>query len=229
MTAPCPTCGTPLADTWTWCQNCTPAGDGAPAVALRPLKGLATAIYGAVAVAVLGRVLTTAVLGYQGYVVDTAWPGMSGLWLLTIVDTVSNIGLLVGLVCAIVWTHRARTNLDRIPDARPQRASWWAVGGWLIPFANLVMPAMTLTDIARNSPPAEHSRARPVPPGLIVGWAVAFGLSFCRIQGLVSMPIPFYQRLFISSLAETVLLAVSGVLFVLIIRGITAAQAGRRP
>ncbi|GIG58415.1 hypothetical protein Lfu02_27870 [Longispora fulva] len=56
----CPTCDTPLADTWTWCQNCAHSEVGIAPAALKPLRGLVIATCVGMAIAVAGGVLTAA-------------------------------------------------------------------------------------------------------------------------------------------------------------------------
>jgi hypothetical protein len=57
----------------------------------------------------------------------------------------------VALVLVIVWTRRARLNLDAFPDAQPALGPGWLVAGWLVPVANLVVPGRMVATIARES------------------------------------------------------------------------------
>jgi hypothetical protein len=64
------------------------------------------------------------------------------------------VGLLTG-VLTITWWYRAFRAIELVepPDLRWSRG--WAVGGWLIPFANLVIPKLVLDDVDRVAAAAE--------------------------------------------------------------------------
>ncbi|MEV4712445.1 DUF4328 domain-containing protein [Micromonospora sp. NPDC049374] len=72
------------------------------------------------------------------------------------------VAFLVAIVLVIVWTWRARTNLDAFPGAGPTNSDGWAIAGWLVPFVNFVMPHRVVGNIARESlwrlstPPLVH-------------------------------------------------------------------------
>jgi hypothetical protein len=57
----------------------------------------------------------------------------------------------VALTLVIVWTRRARLNLDAFPDARPTLGHGWLIAGWLVPVANLIVPGRMVASIARES------------------------------------------------------------------------------
>jgi hypothetical protein len=85
------------------------------------------------------------------------------------------IAMLVALVAAIVfigWLSRARDNAERL-SARPMRlAKGWAVGGWFVPVANLVLPVIVAMDVWLASAPP----GRPNGAGLVgLWWTVAVG------------------------------------------------------
>lgn len=69
-------------------------------------------------------------------------------------DTIGKIYLLLTLVNAIVfimWFHRAYKNLANC--GRPSLASWgpgWAIGGWFVPFLNLVRPVQIAQEIGQG-------------------------------------------------------------------------------
>ena len=67
---------------------------------------------------------------------------------------------IAALVLEIIWLYRARKNLDAFPEASPQWAPGWTIGAWFIPVANLVLPALVIADVVRNS--VRPSRVRPV-------------------------------------------------------------------
>ncbi len=62
--------------------------------------------------------------------------------------------LIVAGVLVIIWLYRARKNLDAFPEATGWMRPGWAIGGWLIPFANLVIPGRMMASVVRESMPA---------------------------------------------------------------------------
>jgi hypothetical protein len=60
-------------------------------------------------------------------------------------------GLLVAGVVVIVWLHRACKNLDAFPGATAGLRAGWAIGGWFVPLANLIIPCRVMANLARNS------------------------------------------------------------------------------
>jgi hypothetical protein len=67
---------------------------------------------------------------------------------------------IAAFVLEVIWLYRARRNLDAFPEASPQWAAGWTIGAWFIPIANLVLPALVIADVVRNS--VRPSRVRPV-------------------------------------------------------------------
>ncbi|MEU0076962.1 DUF4328 domain-containing protein [Micromonospora tulbaghiae] len=61
------------------------------------------------------------------------------------------LALLTAATLVVIWTWRARKNLDAFPGAVPNLGPAWAIAGWLVPLANLVVPARVLADLLRNS------------------------------------------------------------------------------
>jgi hypothetical protein len=68
------------------------------------------------------------------------------------------IAALVGVIALMSWLYTAQSNLRVLPDARPRWSPGWALGGWFIPLANFVIPALVLYDAARNSAPRAARR-----------------------------------------------------------------------
>jgi hypothetical protein len=58
---------------------------------------------------------------------------------------------LAAIVLVITWFYRARKNLDAFPGAGPTMSAGWAIGGWFVPLANLVIPGRVMANIARDS------------------------------------------------------------------------------
>lgn len=81
---------------------------------------------------------------------------------------IAALAFLATAVLTIIWSFRARKNVDLI-DAEPMRIGpGWAIAGWLVPLVNFVVPGLLLRGIARRSTPG---------PGMlwvITGWWVTF-------------------------------------------------------
>ncbi|MFC7544815.1 DUF4328 domain-containing protein [Plantactinospora sp. GCM10030261] len=58
---------------------------------------------------------------------------------------------LAAATLVIIWFYRARKNIEAFPEATPGMGAGWAIGGWFIPFANLVIPCRVMIQIARGS------------------------------------------------------------------------------
>jgi hypothetical protein len=58
---------------------------------------------------------------------------------------------IAAFVVEIIWLYRARKNVEAFVGAAPQWAAGWTIGAWFIPVANMVLPALVMADVARNS------------------------------------------------------------------------------
>ena len=70
------------------------------------------------------------------------------------VDVAELVVLLATLAiapCFIVWCWRAAKNQQALGRQPERLGSGWAVGGWFIPLANLVIPALVIQDLWRGS------------------------------------------------------------------------------
>jgi hypothetical protein len=128
----------------------------------------------------------------------------------------------------IWWTYRVRRNLDAL-GAQPRFAAGWAVAGWLIPVANLVLPYLVLRDVLVLRQVARDRTAT----RLLVGWWVSL-LAAVTTAGLAALvgagdPGAAAQRADLSivdgilpglslAVAGLLLAALAGVLFILLVR-----------
>jgi Domain of unknown function (DUF4328) len=145
----------------------------------------------------------------------------SVIWLVVVV--------LTGIVW-LVWQHRSQANLHAARLRELHYTPGWAVGWWLIPFANLVKPFQTVRELWKASGGEEEwwlSKTSPV-----IGWwwgswlaSAALGrvaaASFDgarTIDALISA-----SRLF---LATGVLLAIAAMLAIVIVRAVNRRQSG---
>ena len=80
---------------------------------------------------------------------------------ITVTDRMWVLGALVAAAAFVTWLYQARRNAGRLGGS-PKWAPGWAVGGWFIPLASLVIPYLVVREVRRASAPAPQ----PVP----VGW-----------------------------------------------------------
>jgi hypothetical protein len=72
------------------------------------------------------------------------------------------LGGLVLLILLVVWGNQACRSIERFGPTGRSWSPGWAVGGWFIPLANVVIPKVVLNEVERVSnpengpPPVEH-------------------------------------------------------------------------
>ncbi|MGE3619379.1 MAG: DUF4328 domain-containing protein [Acidimicrobiia bacterium] len=111
------------------------------------------------------------------------------------------LGLLVTAVVFIVWQHRFAKNAEAI-GGRLGLGPGWAIGGWFVPVASLVLPPMQLHQAHRASARGTPAGAR-VGSGVIVVWAIAWSLaSIVFVVGLSMRPSDEEGDLRIESVAD---------------------------
>ncbi|WBB64931.1 DUF4328 domain-containing protein [Micromonospora sp. WMMD812] len=246
----CPTCGDATSPALDECARCfTPLGQpavnpGLPTYAVRGLGRAASIAVGAAALLYLPAALFPLV-GMQ--IARTATEQgdrdlLLGAVLAEVALTVPYLlAILVASVLVIIWTWRVRKNIDAFPGALPSLSSGWAIAGWLVPFANFVVPARVVANVARDS------LWRRSTPGLVVVWWAAW-LAFTigdrvvaknddrRYAELTELPrneaefqtyVRYYQETIGPRLIPAVACVVAGVAFIVLIRRISAAQQDR--
>ncbi|WP_328822304.1 DUF4328 domain-containing protein [Micromonospora rubida] len=148
---------------------------------------------------------------------------------------------LTAAVLMIIWTWRARKNLDAFPGALPQLNPGWVIAGWLVPLANFVVPVRVMAGIARDS----LWRART--PVLVGVWWAAW-LAFSLSERLVSwtdnqeyerLPedpfndigfqayVGYYQDALVRNLVPLAACLIAAASLIVLVRRITAAQQAR--
>jgi hypothetical protein len=144
--------------------------------------------------------------------------------------------LVVTGVFFIAWFHRAYKNLPALGATALRWKTWWAIGGWLIPIANLFRPKQIANDIWRESDPAApptsyDSRQRPLPGILLAWWSLflisgfAGRLASGAERGAES--VDRFQNVAIGWLLADSSSAAAGVLALLVVRRTTARQEER--
>lgn len=145
----------------TWTEHASYAGpvpgstdtyDGAKGESTARLAGFAFLARGAASAfqAVAGAVLFSRVWDDFREALDDPERASSGTFgSFTTLSLVSQLFSLVGLAALIflcIWTHRAVQNARALGMPTAVSANW-AVAGWIIPFANFVVPYLSVRDL----------------------------------------------------------------------------------
>jgi hypothetical protein len=86
-------------------------------------------------------------------------------------DLIGQIGLWLFVLTGVVWLlwqHRTHANLHAVGVPGLGFSPRWAVGWWLVPFANLVKPFQTVRELWKASSGDEAWGALPTWP--VIGW-----------------------------------------------------------
>ncbi|GAB3895576.1 hypothetical protein GCM10029964_075680 [Kibdelosporangium lantanae] len=138
---------------------------------------------------------------------------------------------LATVVLWMIWQFRFASNGEALGPRTSMGAPGWAIGGWFIPLANLLLPSFNMSAACR----ASGFR----PPALLPLWAVAFGVAWLGAGGANSLGnnalsdrfsgsansvldrVAQADRIFGGAL---ILLAVAGVLGILLVRTLSTLQ-----
>jgi hypothetical protein len=207
--------------------------------------GLATvvAVSVSIAVSVLTDLFPLVGVAMVGRARDAQEPDIINLTVLIdgLLATVSIVPFLVAGVLAIIWLYRARTNLDSWGGVEPGMSAGWAIGGWFIPLGNLVIPFRVTAHVARASLRLIGT------PVMVVVWWIAYVLNQCSSVVLARLDqdsfgglplelgskasyqayVDYYRTELGHNAVGVALVILSGVLFCLIVRRISAAQHER--
>ncbi len=205
----------------------------------RSLGGLAVAMY--VLLPIAGLLALTAIpvsLNARSVVHDHASDGVVFVTpsVKDATDAVAGVvgfSFLVGLALAvlfIIWMWRAASNLQLFGRVKPKFGPGFAIGGWFIPLANLIIPGMHMFDIDKGSGPPLRPGERARGSGLVVVWWIMFIVG--RMLGMLAPSFEGFRTYDVSNFdVQNVLLivgsaftAVAAVAAILVIRQVTAAQ-----
>jgi len=142
------------------------------------------------------------------------------------------LGFVFTAVAFIVWLYRARKNLVTWGIQGLKWGPGWAIGGWFIPIANLVIPKLVVDTVWSGSklPPAERM-ARRSSSGLIWSWWL------CLLIGNFMTNVAARRRFTRDdTVAEivgynapsTALMVVAAILAIVLVRRITSMQGQRQ-
>ncbi|MEU0547371.1 DUF4328 domain-containing protein [Micromonospora sp. NPDC005979] len=156
----CQTCGDATSSEHNECPRCyTPLGQPAvtPGLATYRVRGIglaASVAVGATAVLYLVVALSPLIgmaLARRAMADDDPDLLLGVVIINVLVALIMAVVYLTAAVLVIIWTWRARKNTDAFPGALPTLGAGWAIAGWLVPFANFVVPARVVAGVARDS------------------------------------------------------------------------------
>ncbi len=246
----CQTCGGETSPALNECSICrTPLGQPpvAPGVPTYPVGGFGRAVVAAVAVTAVLDILVAlypavgAVLARRAAEAQDTDVLLGAVLLEVPFLLLFGAAYLTSAVLMIIWTWRARKNLEAFPGALPQLTSGWAIAGWLVPLANFVVPVRVVAGIARDS--LWRSRT-PVLVG--VWWAawlvfslgerLAYLADSRAYERLPENPfndigyqayVGYYQDALVRNLIPLAACLIAAATLIVLVRRVTAAQQAR--
>jgi hypothetical protein len=92
-----------------------------------------------------------------------------------VISVIGGVGALPGLaliVVFIIWQWRSAKNAVALGTIRMRYSPGWSIGGWFIPFANLVIPVRVVQDLWQSGDPDAHDGTdwQQLPRSRLVGW-----------------------------------------------------------
>jgi hypothetical protein len=136
-------------------------------------------------------------------------------------------------VVFVIWQYRHGKNA-RLLGPPQGLGPGWAIGGWFVPFANYVLPAMQLFGASRFSDPAvvETPNGRGRGARIVIPWAIVFGLGSNMVfVSVLAEPSGSYEdrvRAFVSadqiSAVGQVLMVVAAILAIVMVRSLSSRQ-----
>jgi hypothetical protein len=138
--------------------------------------------------------------------------------------------LIVTAVAFISWLYLALKNIQGWRIAGLSWGPGWAIGGWLIPLANLVIPALVVNAAYKGS---EAPAGRRYPgygrPGLIVAWWLTFVIGG-RLQNASGRDVSGQGVVYpvTYTTMEAALAITAALLAIAIVRAITRLQSERQ-
>ncbi len=146
----------------------------------KSLRGLATALTVLLCIVAVVELIAAIVLFYRSSLLfgaaDGEFPGNSeaesadaGVAATTALHSLLYLAI---AVVFIVWQYRHAKNAELL-GRRGGLGAGWAIGGWFVPLANFVLPAV---QIFRSSRVSDERAGRG--PAVVVPWAILFGLGW---------------------------------------------------
>ena len=154
-------------------------------------------------------------------------------------DTVARTTAVVLVVSVVVvgpvfvtWMWRAARNQQVLHRGPERLGSGWAIGGWFVPLANVVIPVLVVQDLWRGSDAAidlGDPRWRIADRSWLVGWwwGLLLGGTLAVVGAAADQPaerISTLEQANVLALLGSLSAAVAAVLGVLVVRRITERQ-----
>lgn len=136
----------------------------------------------------------------------------------------------------MIWMFRARKNTDAFPGPPSQLAAHWAISGWWVPIASLVVPCVVMMRIVRDSLGRVRLRA------LVAAWWAAWlvfsigdlvsSLGALKAEVLLAQEgggqdFAYYREAALRNAVPALACLVAGVSLIVLILRISAAQQAR--
>jgi hypothetical protein len=166
-----------------------------------PLRGLAVTLMVLLPLTAVLSALTIVAKLRHASVIDRAFRNESGLDRPTTDDLDAAEGFVGGALGGyfiivlitgavwIVWQWQHAKNAEQL-GVRGGLGPAWAIAGWFLPLGSFVLPGLQLSQSSRGAGIHDGPAGitpRPRHTGLIVAWAVAFGLSGLLVFGSIGM------------------------------------------
>jgi hypothetical protein len=202
----------------------------------RPTAGLRTALTWLLAVDGVGALAVAGAHLNRSVAIDDYRRGGATFSHLRAADdavrTLTGLTFFIFLATAvvfIVWQWRSAKNNELLGRLRPRFSPGWSIGGWFIPFANLVIPLRIFHDLWQGADPDTRNYRdwRGLRRWPVIGcWWFCYLLSGA-LQYSVSgdTTLADIQRADKVSVAARLLMAAAAVLAIVVVRTITTRQA----
>lgn len=233
-----------------------PAAQGWQLWRLRPLGGLAIALYVLLALSMVASLTSVVASLRRASLADdlrNADPFLGDLGGVTLDDLRSaddfvattafvSLPLLIATsVVFIIWFFRARKNVELFGLHRPRLGPGWAIGGWVCPVVNLWFPARIASDLWKGSDTSKGAADIGKPFGrvvLILCWWIPLTISSVLDRVVLSLAFDDASLEDEQALDDLIasdrydaasegLMVIAGVFAIMLVRRITALQAQR--
>lgn len=203
----------------------------------QPLQGLATALTWLLALAAVSAV---SVLGSQllrldafNRVVDGDFTAINDLNdaddAVGATRTIFFLLTIVIFVLLVILLFRAVKNTEIWTATRPRWSAGWAIGGWFIPLANLVIPFLVFLEVWKRSAPGDRRLGSPG-PGLLWCWWLAYVVGQVLVFVDPTSRFPTASEVRARDVVNSIgagILAVSAVLLIFVVRRLAVWQRER--
>lgn len=168
------------------------ARTNAPIPPMQSLKGLAVALTILLTIGALVDAAAAAMRSNRAGLLDDLVANPALVSMQDVIDADDNVAATTGLhvllllataVVFIIWQYRHAKNAETL-GVRGGLGPGWAIGGWFVPLGNFVLPGVQLFQSSKGSDVGARQAGRPPKgSGLVIAWAIAFGLGTAVLAG----------------------------------------------